>query len=487
MKQSCLSKLDSRQIEQAIANCEHQLAVNAPSAELYIALGHLHAQEERWQKAIANFRQALQLKPNLAPVHRYLAAVLSNNNQADLAANHLFTAAQLKPDALSPQQHFKFAQTLQQQGKPARAIACYRWAIAAQPDFWQAYRALATLLSQQGKDEPALDVYRQGVRHNPDNADYYFALALALADCKRWVRACNNYQRAAQLAPSAKIYYYWGRALYELKAYEQASSLFQNAAQLAPAPEIYFYWGLSLNYLEQSAEAESRFQQAIALQSDYAPAYYQLGLLWQQQQRWQQAVTAYKRYLALDSQFKFKSALFNLGIVYGHLGQHDLALACYQEALKHIPQGSKLETEIFAAYQQTLDAHPEITPQKHYQYGKLLRSRSRFSEAIAAYCEVIKLDPQFKNAYIDLQYTPVAPQQMPELINCYRQTVKAHPELAIAWGNLGDILTQQNQLSEAIDCYRKSSYQQTIKTYPYLAIIKSGAAFFSDCQSNFAR
>ncbi|MEM8673041.1 MAG: tetratricopeptide repeat protein [Cyanobacteria bacterium P01_G01_bin.67] len=467
MKESSLSELDSTQIEQAIASCLQQIAANPKKAELYVALGHLYAQQQQWQRAIKNFQQALTLKPDFAEIHRYLAAVLSQNGNDSLAANHLFKAAQLQPNSLSAQQYFKFAQTLQQQAKPARAIACYRSAIAAQPDFWHAYITLATLLTQQGKEERALEVYRQGVRHNPQNSNYYFALASALAARQKWVRASNNYQQAAKLAPSAKIYFHWGIAEYELHAFDQARSHFQQAAELAPSPEIYYHWGLTLTKLDQAEQAVSSFQRAINLKADYAAAYYQLGLIWQQLQQWHQAVSAYKRFLALDSQPKL--ALINLGLAYRSLQQYDLSLACYHEAIKRLPKGAALETEVFAGYQQTLAEYSQVTHNQYYQFAKLLRSRSRFPDAIAAYSQSIKLDPHFKNTYIDLQYTPVAPKQAAELIDLYRQIVAEHPEITIAWGNLGDVLTQQNLVTEAIDCYRKGSYQKAIQTYPYLA------------------
>ncbi|MEO0836124.1 MAG: tetratricopeptide repeat protein, partial [Cyanobacteria bacterium J06642_3] len=465
MKQSTLSELDSSKIEQAIANCVQQIAINPQALELYIVLGHLYTQQKRWQQAIKIFQQALTLKPDNAEIHHCLAAVLNQNGNEHVAANHLFKAAQLQPNSLTPQQYFKFAQTLQKQAKPARAIACYRSAIAAKPDFWHAYINLASLLTQQGKDKRALEVYRQGVRNNPQNSDYYFILASALAARQKWVRASNNFQKAAELSPSAKIYYHWGLVQYQLKAYPEARSHFQQAAELAPSAEIYYQLGLTLIKLQQP-EAHSCFQQAINLKVDHAPAYYQLGLLWQQQQQWHQAISAYKRFLALSSQPKL--ALAKIALAYRHLQQYDLSIACYQEAIKRISQASALETEVFAAYQQTLAAYSQVTPQQYYQFGKLLRSRGRFDQAITAYSRSIELDPQFKNVYIDLQYTPVAPQQAAKLIDLYRKTVTEHPEMTIAWGNLGDVLTQQNQLTEAINCYRTGSYQQAIKINPEL-------------------
>lgn len=467
MRESSLSELDPAQIERAIALSGKKIATNPQSAEFYLDLGHLYSQQEQWQQARESYQQAIVLKPDWGSAHRHLATVLSQSGNESLATNHLFEAAQLEPDSITPQEHYELGKTLQQQDKPARAIVCYRTAIKAQPDFWAVYQTLAKLLTQQGKDERALSVYRQGVKLNPQNADYYFALASAFAARQKWVRASNNYQQAADLVPSAKIYAHWGLALMELQEHEQARSHFREAAKLSPSPEIYYHWGMALVKLEEYEQAQACFKQAIALQTDYAPAYAQLGQLWQNQQQWQKAIAAYKRFISLTS--APESALINMGLVYRHLQQYDSSIVCYQEAIKRIPEASALESVAFAGYQQTLTEDPQVTVNSYYQLGKLLRARSCFSQAIATYCKAIKLDPNFKHAYIDLQYTPIAPEESTKLIDFYRQIVTEHPDITIAWGNLGDALTHQDRVSEAIDCYRKGSYQQAIQTYPYLA------------------
>ncbi len=434
MKEQLQSELDSVQIEQAIAQYVRQITVSPQPAEIYTDLGNLYTQQGQWHEAVKNYRQAIALKPDFAEAHRHLAVVLDQSGKASLAANHLFEAFQLQPEAVSAQQQYKLGQTLQRQDKPARAIACYRAAIELKPNFWSAYNTLANLLTEQGKDRRVIEVYRLGVRNNPQNSHYYFALAAAFAARQKWVRASNNFQQAAELSPSAKVYYHWGLALSQLNKYDQAQSC---------------------------------WQQAIALQPDHIAAHYQLGLLWQNQQQWQQALVAYKQVIAINPDDA--DTLVNLGLVYRHLQQDDLSINCYCKAMGQISKSSSLETEAIAGYQQTLAEHPQATAKLYYQLGKLLRARGRFPEAIAAYCQTIQLDPNFKNAYIDLQYTPITKEQSTELIEFYRQIVTKYPEITIAWGNLGDALTQQDRVPEAIDCYRTGSYHKVIQTYPHLA------------------
>lgn len=373
---------------------------------------------------------------------------------------------QIETNPQSAEVHANLGDLYAQQERRQLAIQHYRQAIALRPDFKSAYQNLAELLLVQGKAEQAIAVYRQGVKNNPQNPDYLFSLACALAAQKKWLRASNNYQKAAQLEPSARVYYHWGIADYERKEYEQGRSHLQKAAELEPSAEIFYYWGLTNFALKEYGAAESCLQKAIALKQDYTLAYYQLGKLWQEQRQWQQAISAYLQAIEIEP---IVPVLVEMGGVYRELQQFDLALTCFRQALGDVSKEDDLEELVVAGYQQTLSEYPEASVELYYQLGKLLRAKGSFPQAIAAYLKSIQLDPFFRNAYIDLQYTPIAKELFPELIKVYRQIVSDHPEITIAWGNLGDALTQENRVEEAIECYRTGSYQQAIKAYPALA------------------
>ena len=465
IRRDTLLESDSVKIQSAIALLLDRISHSPRAVEIYLELGNLYVRQQQWQQAQATYRQAIALDPDCVLAHRQLAAVFAKLNNTSQSANHLFKAFQLQPVAVTAMQHYKLGQTLKKQDKPAMAIACYRNAIESQPDFWLAYVTLFTSLEEQGKKKRAIEVYRQGVRHNPQDWRYYFALASALYTRQKWVRACNNYQQAAKLKPSAEVYYHWGLALEQLKEYSQAGSCFEKATQLKPSAEIYYHWGLALSQLQEYSAAESCYEQAIALKADYAPAYYQLGRLQQDRTQWLEAIALYQKAITLNPQHG--SSLLHLAEVYRHLQQYDLAINSYHQALNCLPDSS-LET-VLVEYQQVLAEYPESTAQQYYQLAKSLRAKGCFSNAIAAYQKAIELDPHFKKAYIDLQYTPVTKEQSNQQIEFYRQIVTEHPNITIAWGNLGDALTQQDRVAEAIECYRTASYRQAIQSYPYLA------------------
>lgn len=429
------SQLNSVQIKQAIAEYVQKIACTPQPAEVHASLGSLYVQQKEWKKAQACYQKAVQIDPELAAAHLNLAKIWEQLGDQNKVADSLFLALKLRPHAASAQQHYKLGETLQSQNKPGKAIASYHRAINIQPDWLAAYQTLGALLIQQGKNAHAVAVYRQGVNLNPQNPHFYLALGQGLATEEKWFQAINCYQTALELDPHL--------------------------------PDGYFHWGKVLWQTQKYAQAQKFYQQALALQEDYWEAHYQLGLLWQEQEKWYKAIACYKKAREFNPQLGMAS--LQMAAIYRHLQQYDLAVDCYQEGINHSTPESSPEAEAIADYQQTVEEHPQKTAILYYQLGRLLRAKGLFPDAIAAYQKSLSLKPNYHNVYIDLQYTPVAAEQLTDLIAFYRQIVTKNPQITTAWGNLGDALTQQNLVDEAVDCYRTCCYQQAIQAYPYLA------------------
>ena len=460
---STLSKLKPVEIQSKIAFLEEEIS-RTPSVEIHLELGDLYAQQKQWQKARKSYRQAISLEPDCVEAHRRLGVVFTKLGNTSQCVNHLFKAFQLQPDAVSAMQHYKLGQTLKKQDKPAMAIACLRNAIRFKSDFWSAYVTLFTFLEEQGKEKQALEVYRQGVRHNRSDFRYYFALASALYARQKWTGASKNYQKAARLKPSAEIYFYWGLTLSQLQEYSLAESRFKQAAELAPSLETYFYWGLALIQLQKYSQAKSCCDRAISLM-DRNPANHQLGKLQLDRQQWLDAIAAYRKLITSNSQHEL--GFFYLGRIYQYLRQYDLAINSYNRAVNCVP--NSFTTTALVEYRQALAIHPQKTAKQYCQLGKLLRAKGYISEAISAYQKSLEIDPQFKLAHIDLQYTYLTKEQCDRQIEFYRKMVTEHPDITIAWGNLGDVLTQQDRITEAMKCYRTSSYKKAIQKNSDLA------------------
>lgn len=93
----------------------------------------------------------------------------------------------------------------------------YGQAIAAAPDFTNAYLNLGALLCESGDCQEAVRVFARGIEHRPEEPLLYFNQAVALEDLNRFAEALVSYDKALQLDPNlADAHYNIGRLHDEL-------------------------------------------------------------------------------------------------------------------------------------------------------------------------------------------------------------------------------------------------------------------------------
>ncbi|MGL4879468.1 MAG: tetratricopeptide repeat protein, partial [Waterburya sp.] len=112
MKETSLSELHPDEIKKAIANCLEQIANSPQPAKVYLNLGDLYAQQEQWQESMDAYRQATVIKPDFAAAYFRLAKIATQIGDDNQAADYLYQALQLKPDAGKAQRHYNLGQTL---------------------------------------------------------------------------------------------------------------------------------------------------------------------------------------------------------------------------------------------------------------------------------------------------------------------------------------------------------------------------------------
>lgn len=427
--------LQSNQITITIEKYTQMLVQNPEAPEIHFNLGILYAQKKRWRKSIKHYRKAIKIDPKLTDAYRNIAKVYLKIGNEIEAANFWYKAIKLEPGKEKIEQYLGLGNTFRTQKQYNKAADCYRQVIEVRPDLIPAYHALAKIFNIQGKHKQIISIYLQGMQKNKQNPEFHLALAQALASQNKWERASNRFRLALKLDSNIAIGYY--------------------------------HWGYVLSQIEKWQQAEECYKKAIKIKPEYWEAYYYLGLIYQKFQKWHKAKECYQKVTKLNKEFV--SGYFQLALVCQKIGDYQLAIECCNQALSIAPPSSPLEEQAISVYQQTLDNHPKLTHDLYYQFGKLLRQKSRFDDAILAYQKTVKIEPNFISAHIDMQYTPISTKQLPQHIDFYRKVVEQNPKLYIAWGNLGDALTEQNNITEAISCYRKGCYQKVINYYPDLA------------------
>jgi tetratricopeptide (TPR) repeat protein len=137
----------------AARELEKNLAMRPDNGDAWSILGSVYKQMDQPDKAVPALRRAIELLPDQPSAHIVLASILAEQGDTTGAAAERKKAADLSRVAVS-RQRAKFnldsGTQLLKQGKIAEALVQLKQAVAADPNYADAHRALADALAQQG-------------------------------------------------------------------------------------------------------------------------------------------------------------------------------------------------------------------------------------------------------------------------------------------------------------------------------------------------
>jgi serine/threonine-protein kinase len=154
--------------------------------------------------AMANYRRALELQPNLGD------AVLGT------------------------------AETFEAMGRAADAQMAFERAIALRPDSPNFFNRYGAFCFRRGNYTKAAELFRSMTELLPDAARGYANLGGALLALGRYDEALAAYEKSIAISPSGQAYSNVGTARFLLGRYPEACAAFEKAAQLSPSN--YMIW-----------------------------------------------------------------------------------------------------------------------------------------------------------------------------------------------------------------------------------------------------
>ena len=217
-----------------------QIILQPRLAQSHYHLGQVFAKQEQWEKAIASYRQALQIEAR-SEVYLSLAAALVRN------------------------------------GKNVEAIECYQKAIEQQPNLGKAHHDLGDLLQKQGRLEEAISAYEKAIEFEPGFSWSHNNLGDVLRDLERWEEASTAYKKALELNPNfAWSHYNLAEAQQHQEHWQEAEASYRQALELdSSLVWAYSYLGDVLCHQERWSEAIESYEKAIELEPNINVSVYQ--------------------------------------------------------------------------------------------------------------------------------------------------------------------------------------------------------------------
>jgi protein O-mannosyl-transferase len=188
--------------------------------------------------------------------------------------------------------------------------------------------------------------------------------------------------------------------------------------------------GIELHKEKRLAEAVSCYRRALALRPDFAEAHNNLGMALFDSGRLGEAYGEFER--ALTDKPELADAYNNEGNLFLKLDRLPEAVERYERALRIDPDSTA--------------AHNDL--------GNALTRQGRLSEAMDQYRLALRMNPEFPEAHSNLGAALARVGRSEEAVEEYRRLLQLRPDFAEAHNNLGVALEGMGRLGEAREEYR---------------------------------
>ncbi len=231
------------------------------TAGTYLDRGIMFASRSEYDKAIADFTEALRLNPDMASAYELrgralvasvskvfsvgdnfsaiLTMVTSDNATAEQGrvldrAIADFTQA-IRLDPQNPMNYRERGRAYSDKGETDKGLADYDEAIRLDPNDASGYNDRGTVYAEKGEYDQAIADYTQAIRLDPNHALAYNNRGSAYGSKGNYDEAIADYTQAIRLDPdSALAYNNRGYAYSNKGAYDQAIADYEEALRIDP-------------------------------------------------------------------------------------------------------------------------------------------------------------------------------------------------------------------------------------------------------------
>jgi tetratricopeptide (TPR) repeat protein len=413
------------------------LVINTPSVEIkgkasaHVVLGDVYWKQEKRKEAIAQFEEAIRLKPDFA-----WAYVELGNARSSLAFSKVGYFA--RPAEVTTQELEEMLAIAKQATANLEDARKYGY------NHPQIYASLALSLA-----------YRTRYDDAKAKLDEYFAEIKKLED--------NLSSNASGCGPGfnrlrADGFWYLGNLSY-LQGLVATNAAHKN---------------------EFLSKARDYFTESIKLKEDHVSSIYMLGTVYGALEKQEEAIDQYQKALRFTTEDAVKASLFgSIGVAYNAIGKHDDALRNGLEAIRKEPNKGHLYRWLAGTYiglgrledavaqlkkAEALKSPESPTDDSYYSMGIAYgirfvnkRNEKDFADAVEALKKMIAFRPKFAGSYDVLGGLYLAKGDATAALENYEKAINLDPKNHNYYINVGRVYSElKNNDDAAIESFRKA-------------------------------
>ena len=365
----------------------------------YLESGKRYYEKAKYQEAVIQFANAVQVDPTFAAAHYELAQTYLKLGSYSAAYNELVRTVDLQPDNAKAQ--IDLGNLLLAGRRVDEAEKRAQIVLAMHPDNADAHALLANTKAARGQNDVALQEIRKAIELSPQHPQFQTNLGMFLQNAKQYAEAEAAYKKAVELDP-------------------KSSSMLVTLASFYASQQR---WTDGEQTLEKAVQIDPRSPQPrVALARLY--------MMQQKKDRAEQVLAEAKKALP-DKPEGYRL----LGDFYLSTGQTERALSEYASLL----QEHKNDLTLIKIYISVLLQENRIDEASRLT-DEILKSNSKDVEALIAKGRILIVRRKGSDAI----------QPLESAIKSEPDNAAAHYFLALAADQTGDTTRRENELREAV-------------------------------------
>ena len=376
----------------------------------------------------------LALRTNYQPAsaHASLGEYFELKNQFDRALEHYAAASKLEPG--DPAHLINLANLCRSKRQFIDAAGWVENALSIRKNYAWAHNQRGLIARDQKDYEQATAAFEEAHKLDPKEPSFANNLAENYRLQKQYGKANEWVEKAlAVQSDYARAHNRRGLIARDQKDYERTTAAFEEAHKLDPK-EPSFAINLADTYRlqKQYDKANEWVEKALAVQSDYAWAHNQRGLIAQDQKDYEQATAAFEEAHKLDP--KEPSFAINLANTYRLQKQYDKANEWVEKTLA-------VQSDYSWA---------------HNQRGLIARDQKDYARAAAAFEQAHKLDPKEPSFAINLADTYRLQKQHDKANEWVEKALAVQSDYSLAHERRGLIAQDQKDYERATAAFEEA-------------------------------
>ena len=461
---------DSGDTDAAISHYESAIQNDPQYLDTYMPLGDLYYDKGYPEKATSMYRQAIELKPDLEKYFFEQGEWHLKNKMFDGAVKNFEKYIMLyQQDA---EARYLLGRSFAEMGNPDKALRQYEDAIKINPQHKDALYQSAMIYRQKKAPEKALNVLVKLISIAPDNVDAHYMMALSHLELNHSDEARQSFQKTTELNPEhIEAHFQLGMLHSARGEIEAAINEYETTIKLEPdrATPYFRVGAIYLNRANQSEDAKQSakekdnvirvYEKGLHLKPNHPQEQYDLALIFEERNEAEKAIKHY----GLANKFSPENLKWHFR--YARLLDRHAAFLSEKEAKEPDDEKEIAERrEKYAGmavdeYSRTIQLNLNYAPAYYYR-GLIVRryrvigSKQYSSSQIAEdFKQVTQIDPKNADAHYHLAMTLLDWDKQLEARNVFEKVLKLNPKYEDANLQLGLIAEWKRELDKAIKHY----------------------------------